>query len=166
MPPLHASLAVQALLSLQALVLLIYRHLPEVASHESVVQGLPSSQVVNDAGTQAPFWQPSPRLQALPSSQSKPSGLATHLPLLMSQLAVVQGSLPEQTLLAPGAQAPVLHVSLKVQALPSLQGAPSATATTAQPPVFRSQASLVQILPSSQTLRLPDAQLPDLHVSF
>ena len=90
-PPTHtpaaqASLVVQALLSLHAIILLVYAHLP--AEHASSVQGLLSLQSLTDA--QLP---PQPLI-----------GLNTQLPLAGSQLSVVQLSLSVHDLTAPGTQ--------------------------------------------------------------
>jgi hypothetical protein len=60
------------------------------------------------------------------------------------------------------AQAPPLHVSPDVQALPSLQGA--VLLTKVQPPL-PSHASVVQGLPSSQLYAVP-LQVPFAQVSF
>jgi hypothetical protein len=56
---------VHALPSSQAVVVLLYVQ-PEPAAHTSVVQVLPSSQLVGTPA-QLPFWHASPSVHALPS---------------------------------------------------------------------------------------------------
>jgi hypothetical protein len=68
-PPLHLSLVVQALPSLQVEVL-GEKTQPEVLSQWSVVQPLPSLQVTGVPGTQTPPPQVSPAVQKLPSLQA------------------------------------------------------------------------------------------------
>jgi hypothetical protein len=69
LPPKQLSLVVQALPSLQLTALLVVRQLPVAWSQLSVVQRLPSSQVVAGPPLQLPLWQTSPLVHALPSSQ-------------------------------------------------------------------------------------------------
>ncbi len=78
---------------------------------------------------QLPALHTSLAVQALPSLQLPPSTTATkaHLPLTVSQLSVVHALLSLQTVAMP-AQVPVVQVSGVVQALPSSQAVPLATA--------------------------------------
>ena len=66
-PPLHASVVVQAFPSSQGAVLLVLTQ-PVAGLHESAVQVLPSSQESGDPAWQLPAEQASPLVQALPSS--------------------------------------------------------------------------------------------------
>src|SRR5205823_6005595 len=89
------------------------------------------------APTQAPAAQVSVRVQALPSSQPVPSGLAGLLqtPDAGLQMPAVWhwSAAVHTTGLAP-TQAPAAQVSVRVQALPSSHGAPSSLAGLLQTP--------------------------------
>src|SRR5438552_7872148 len=91
----------------------------------------------------SPAWQVSVPVQALPSLQAVPSGVAgfEHAPVAGSQVpaswhwsagAQVAGFVPAHT--------PAWQVSVRVQALPSLQAAPSGFAGFEHAPVAGSQA--------------------------
>src|SRR5207247_10430537 len=92
--------------------------------------------------TQMPASQASVRVQALPSSQPVPSGLAGLLQTPDAGLQVPAvwhwSEAVHTTGLAP-TQAPAWQVSVCVQALPSLQGAPLSLAGLLQAPVAGSQ---------------------------
>src|SRR5438876_92372 len=133
-PPLHVSFVVQALPSSQGRVLFAWAQ-PVAGLQESVVQTLPSSQLVGAPPAQAPPLQASPEVQALPASQ--PAG---GRPL----------------------QIPPLHVSPVVHTLPSSQA--GALFACVQP-VAGLQESSVQTLPSLQLAGGPPAQAPPLQAS-
>ncbi|MBM4345590.1 MAG: inorganic phosphate transporter [Deltaproteobacteria bacterium] len=82
-------------------------------------------------------------LQAVPSLTLA----APQLPVLASQLSVVQALLSLQTLAVPALQLPVAQVSVLVHKLPSSQGVPLSAVLTHLPLV---QTSVVQALPSLQ----------------
>jgi hypothetical protein len=101
---------------------------PVTASHESVVQGLPSSQLGAVPGTQAPPWQTSRPLQALPSLQPVPFGTALcWQPRTGSHESAVHGDESAQLSGVPGWQMPDEHTSMPLQMLPSLHEAPLET---------------------------------------
>jgi hypothetical protein len=119
-PPPQVSPVVQALPSLQALVLLVWTQ-PLPGSHESFVHGLLSSQFGAGPPLQVPPPQVSPVVQALPSSQG--SALLTWAqPLTGSHESVVHRLASLQFGAGPPLQVPPPQVSLVVQAFPSLQG--------------------------------------------
>ena len=156
----HWSPMVQALLSLQGLVLAMLLQ-PSLGSQESVVQALASLQSVAAPGRQAPSLQRSPPVQALLSEHGAVLFVNTQ-PLAMSQLSSVQGLPSLQTMAWPGTQRPTAHVSPLVQTLPSEQGA--VLLDLVQPPAA-SQISVVQGLPSSQGLAWSGLQTPWVQVS-
>jgi len=89
-----------------------------------------------------PAWQVSLCVQALPSSQAAPSGFAglEHVPVAGSQLpAAWHWSAAAQTTGFMPVHVPAWQVSLCVQALPSLQAAPSGFAGLEHVPVAGSQ---------------------------
>jgi hypothetical protein len=89
-PAMHRSI-VQALPSLQTFVWSVtWTHPPFTGSHESSVQGSPSSQVGGGPPTQTPSLQASFAVQALPSSQDAALG-AFMQPSTGSQESSVQG---------------------------------------------------------------------------
>ena len=117
----HLSTVVQALASLQTAPLAATWLQPSLTSQASVVQTLPSSQLVLFGPAQTPPPQMSPVVQALPSSQAAVLLVWTQ-PLTASQESLVQG-LPssqfggnEPTHLPDASQ-----TSAVVQALLSLQ---------------------------------------------
>lgn len=160
-PPAQVSPIVQRLPSSQA---------PETAAklqplmglQLSVVHGLLSSQFTLPVALHKPAWQPSPVLQALPSSQLAVVGAYTQPPV-ESQLSVVHGLPSLQVTAGPPLQLPPAHVSVLVQALPSLQGMAAAIATQ---PLAGSHKSKVQGLLSAHARAVPGLQLPPVQTSF
>jgi hypothetical protein len=145
-PPPQVSPTVQPLPSLQTAVLFWCTH-PKVASHESLVHGLPSSQ--NAALTAVPAQPPpphtSPLVHALLSVQGKLL-LAYTQPVAALHESVVQ-KLPSLHDTPLPAHEPLAHLSPLVHALPSLQLAVLAVLLQ---PVAAEHASVVHELPSSQ----------------
>jgi hypothetical protein len=122
---------------------------------------------------QAPTWQVSVWVQALPSLQAVPFGFATaeHEPLDGLQVPVLQGSVsPLQSTVTPFLQVSVVrsHVSTPLQALPSSHAASAvhwqALVFTVQPPADSLQLSTVQAIPSLHT-RAGPPQTPAAQVS-
>jgi hypothetical protein len=159
-PPLQVSPVVHALPSLHAAALLLCIH-PVARSHESSVQGLPSSQLNADEPAHTPPEQTSPVEQGSPSSQGALLFAWTQ-PLAGLQESSVHPLASSQSRAGPAAQAPPLHASAVVQALPSSQGAKLFVWTH---PVAGLQESSVQTLPSSQPSAGPPTQAPPLHAS-
>src|SRR2546422_50101 len=96
--------------------------------------------------TQMPASQASVRVQALPSSQPVPSGLAGLLqaPVAGSQVpAVWHWSVSVQTPGSATSQLPACQASFRVQALPSSQRVPSGLAGLLQTPDAGSQVPAV-----------------------
>jgi hypothetical protein len=102
-----------------------------------------AAQITGAPPRQAPAWQVSPCVQALPSVQAVPFAAAgfeqepvpgSHAPATWHWSAAAQ-----TTGLWP-TQAPLWQVSVFVQALPSLQAAPSGAAGFEHSPVLGSQA--------------------------
>src|SRR5213083_1501889 len=120
--------------------------------------------------TQMPASQASVRVQALPSSQPVPSGLAgllqtpdagLQMPAVWHWLAAVH-----TTGLAP-TQAPAAQVSVRVQASPSSHGAPLSLAGLLQVPVVGSQVPAVwHWLAAVHTTGLAPTQAPAWQVSL
>jgi hypothetical protein len=133
-------------------------------------------QVTGLLPVHTPAWQVSVWVQALPSSQAVPSAFPVQpvappheasgvwtQPVAELHESIVQ-TLPSLQLAGgPPTQAPLLQVSLAVQALPSLQEA--ALLTFRQPSAW-SQESVVQTLPSSQVGGGPPTHAPLLQVSL
>src|SRR2546428_6431214 len=100
----------------------------------------PWSAAVHTTGfppTQAPAWQVSVCVQALPSLQAAPSSLAGWVQMPDAGLqvpAVWHWSAAVHTTGFPPAQAPASQVSVCVQALPSSHGAPLSLGGLVQPP--------------------------------
>jgi hypothetical protein len=101
-------------------------------------------------------------VQPLPSSAQGAVLLVFTQPAAVSQLSSVQPLLSSQLRAAPPTQAPAAHVSLVVQALPSLQ---AAVLLVWVQPVVGSQASSVQPLASLQSGAGPPTQLPPAQAS-
>ena len=160
-PPLQASWVVHTLLSLQGRVLAAVAQ-PVTASQLSLVQGLLSLQTTGLPLPHTPPPQTSPVVHGLPSLQAAVLAVAVQ-PLTLSQASVVQAFLSSQTVAAPPTQAPALHASAVVHALPSEQGAVLAGATQ---PLPGSQASVVQGFLSSQKGGAPPLQTPLAHASW
>jgi hypothetical protein len=134
---------------------------PVCVSQLSSVQTLLSLQSGGAPPTQAPLLQVSLVVQALLSSHG--SLLFTCVqPLAGLQPSVVHGFLSSQSGGAPPTQAPLLQVSLVVQALPSSHGALLLVLTQ---PVCSSQLSSVQTLLSLQLGGGPPTQAPPLQAS-
>ena len=131
----------------------------------SDVQAFASLQTL-PVPAQTPAVHTSLLVQALPSLHVPPLAMLvkTQLPVLTSQVSVVQALLSLQVLAVPP-HLPVVQVSGLVQALPSLQVVPSVALANKQLPVPVSHESLVQPLPSLQTLAVPP-QLPAVQMSL
>src|SRR5947207_565025 len=94
-------------------------------------------------GWQLPFWHVSPSVQVLPSSHGLVLFVWTQ-PLAGLHVSVVQTFMSSQLGAGPPTQLPPMHVSLVVQALPSLQEAVLGVWTH---PVAGTHESSVQTLP-------------------
>jgi hypothetical protein len=143
------SIRVQALPSLQALVLFVKTH-PVEGAQESVVHGLLSLQASGALPWQEPPPQVSPMVQALPSSHAA-ALFAWSQPVTGLHVSSVQELLSLHANGAPPLHEPPAHVSALVQALPSLQEAALLVWTH---PVEGSHLSSVQGLWSSHELEL------------
>jgi hypothetical protein len=159
-PPTQAlsaqvSLVVQALPSSQLTELATYTQ-PETLSQLSSVHRLLSSQTGAEPPTQTLSAQVSLVVQASPSLQLAVLEVKTQ-PLAGLQLSSVHGLLSLQTGAEPPTQTLAAHVSLVVQALPSLQLAVLAVKTH---PIDGLQLSDVHGLLSLQVIRLPGEQTP------
>jgi len=161
LPPLQASLVVQALPSSQATVLFVLTQ-PRTVSQVSVVQRLASLQFGGAPPAQTPPLQGSLVVHALPSSQAAVLFVFTQ-PRMVSQVSVVQRLASLQFGAAPPTQAPPLQVSLVVQALPSSQGTELFVFT--QPRTVL-QVSVVHGFESLQFGGAPPVQVPLLQTSF
>ncbi len=148
------------LLSLHGLALLIAAQ-PLLASQKSLVQPLPSSQIL-EKPLHFPLAQVSPSVQALPSSHNMELVLKVQ-PWSGSQTSSVQKFPSLHSIALPGLQAPAAHTSPIEQTLPSSH---AATLLATTQPISGSHASVVQTLPSSQTLAAPPKQAPFLQVSL
>ncbi len=126
-----------------------------------MVHGLLSSQTRALPPAQLPVAQVSPLVQALPSSHGAVDAVPIQ-PEPGSQLSRVQGLPSLQTFSDPALQTPPAQTSCSVHGLPSSHGA--VLATDLQPSTG-SQLSVVQSLPSLQSVALPPAQLPPAHAS-
>jgi hypothetical protein len=149
-PPPQVSPVVHALPSSHGAVLFVATQ-PLAGSHESSVQGLPSSQTTAVPGWHDPPPQASPVVHALPSSHGLVLLVKTQ-PDAGLQVSVVQALLSLQTTGTPGRQAPPPQVSPVVQALPSLHGLVLLVKTQ---PVAGLQVSVVHALLSLQTVAAP-----------
>jgi hypothetical protein len=165
LPGTHAPLAqrsftVQSLLSLQGAVLLVKLQ-PVAGLHASLVQGLPSLQMVAVPGTHAPPPQRSPLVHALLSVHACALAVCVQPPLEL-QVSVVHTLLSSQPSALPGMQVPPAHVSLTVQSLLSVQ---DAVLLLKVQPLAGLHASSVQTLPSLQLTVAPGMHAPPPHVS-
>jgi hypothetical protein len=107
----------------------------------------------------------SPVVQMLPSSQVAVFAFGVFKQLPSSQLSLVQTSPSSQLICAPGLHKPSLpHLSLVVQASPSLQASP--VKTSCKQPLPPSHESLVQGLPSSQSSAFPFSHDVPEHASL
>jgi hypothetical protein len=142
---------------------------PVVELHASTVHGLPSSTGVAAPDWQAPDWQTSPVEQALPSLQEVPlaaSGLE-HAPVAVSQVPATWhwSDAVQVTGLEP-VHVPDWHVSLWVQALPSVHVVPFAAMGFEHAPVAVSQVPATWHWSEAvQVTGLEPAHVPDWHVS-
>src|SRR5438034_599443 len=109
----------------------------------------------------SPPEQASGKVQALASSQGRVLFMCVQ-PLAGLQLSVVQTLWSSQLGGGPPTHVPPLHVSLVVQALPSLHGAVLFVWTQ---PVAGLQLSVVHTFPSSQLGAGPPTHVPPLHVT-
>jgi len=159
-PPEQVSFVVQALPSLQELVLFTCTQ-PLVGLHESLVHTLPSLQLTS-APTQTPPEQVSLVVQASPSLQGAMLFTCTQ-PLAGLHESSVQTLPSSQLGAAPPTQAPPEQVSFVVQALPSLQGLVLFACTQ---PLAGLHESSVQALPSLQFTGGPSTHNPPEQVSF
>jgi len=161
LPPPHVSPVVQALPSLQALVLFEKTH-PVAGLQLSFVHPLLSLQTTAAPGWHVPPPQRSPDVHAFASSQGTVLFVNTH-PVAGLQLSVVQGFESAHDAEVSVNTHPVagLHESA-VHALPSLHEAEVSVWTH---PVAESHESAVHALPSSQLTAAPGWQLPPPHVS-
>ena len=125
------------------------------------MQALPSSQLASAEATHLPPAQLSPMVQALPSLHGPVLPVLTQ-PLAASHASSVHGLPSLQFFAFPGEHLPSAQVSPSVHTLPSLHGAELLTLTQ---PLMASHRSVVQSLPSSQSLAGPALQLPFLQVS-
>jgi hypothetical protein len=130
-PPRQASVSVQALPSLQAVpsgLLGRAGHAPVERSHVTAVWHGFGAVQVTAVPVQTPFWQASPVVHELPSSQAVPFALsvAEHAPvagLHTGGLWHWSGAGPQSTVVWP-TQVPPWQMSPPVQALPSLHDTP------------------------------------------
>jgi hypothetical protein len=120
-----------------------FEHAPLAGSHVPAAwHWSVAAQTTGFEPTQAPAWQASVCVQAVPSSQDVPSSSAgfEHVPLAGSQVpAAWHWSLAVHTTGFEPTQAPAWQASVCVQAVPSLQEVPSAAAGFEQAPFAESQ---------------------------
>src|SRR5205823_6212957 len=118
-------------------------HVPVAGSHEPAAwHWSAAAQTTGFVPVHVPAWQVSVRVQAVPSSQAAPSGFAglEHVPVAGSQVpAAWHWSAGAQTTGFVPVRVADGQVSLCVQALPSLQAAPSGFAGLEHVPVAGSQ---------------------------
>ena len=160
-PAAHASPLVHALPSEHVLVLLAWMQ-PPPTLHESVVHGLPSSQLIAAPDAQPPPAHTSPLVHALLSEHDR-TLLVYAQPLVGSQASSVQMLPSLQTTTEPGWHAPVAQMSPLVQALLSVQD--NVLLVCVQPPDAL-QESVVHRLLSSHASAAPGTQTPLAHASF
>lgn len=159
-PPEQVSTVVHAFPSLHGELLSAKRQ-PVAGTHESVVQVFESLQTRGGPPTQAPPEHTSAVVQAFPSLQPAVL-LAWVQPDPGLHPSVVQTLPSSQSGGAPPMHEPPLHVSLVVQAFPSLQDAVLLAYTQ---PVAGAHESLVQTFPSSQIGAPLPTQTPDWQTS-
>jgi hypothetical protein len=162
-PFIQASPVVQALPSLNVLVLSLVNTQPDVGLQESSVQGLLSLQTVGCPGIPTPFTQASPVVQALPSLKVLVLSLVNIQPDVGLQESSVQGLLSLQTVGCPGVPTPFIQASPSVHALPSLKVL-VLSLVNKQPDVGLQESS-VQGLLSLQTVGCPDVPTPFIQAS-
>ena len=122
---------------------------PVAGMHASSVHGFLSSQLTG-IPVQLLEAHVSPEVQALPSSQASLVDSWLQLPVLLSQLSVVQAFLSSQSVGVP-AQAPATQPSDLVHKLPSSQAMPSSLAVTAHLPVSATHAAVLHAPASAHT---------------
>jgi hypothetical protein len=131
---------------------------PSEGAQLSVVHGLPSSQLRGAPGLQVPAAQASGVVQTLPSLHGALLGVWVQ-PTPSTQASSVQRLLSRQGVNESAAQVPALQTAGPQAPGPVLQTNPSLPAAeNAQLPVFVSQLSAVQPLPSVQGLAGPATQ--------
>jgi hypothetical protein len=157
-PPPQTSPVVQALPSLQALVLFVKTQAPVVGLQLSVVQTLLSLQTVAVPGRQLPPRHSSPVVQALSSLHVFELSFECLQPFDGLQLSSVHGLLSLQSVGPPPWHEPPPQASLAVHGLPSLQGL--VLFVKKQAPVDGLQASVVQALLSLQVVEVPGRHVP------
>jgi hypothetical protein len=116
---------------------------PLEGSQESAVHGFPSSTLTCAPLAHVPPWHESAVVQALPSVQAVPFGTAglEHRPLVGSHVPIAwHVSLAEHATGFEPVQVPAWHVSVWVQALPSVQVVPFGTAGLEHAPLAGSHA--------------------------
>ncbi len=160
LPSAHVSFAVQALLSVQP-ALLNKKVQPDVATHKSSVQGLPSLQLRTFPAVHAPPAHTSAVVQAFPSEHGRSFALCVQ-PLVGAHASVVQAFWSSHEVLAPGKQTPPPQWSPVVHALVSSHGEALARKTQ---PVVGAHESFVHGLPSLHAMKGPLAHAPAAHVS-
>jgi hypothetical protein len=160
-PPPQTSPVVQALPSLQAVVLFVKTQ-PVAGAHVSVVQTLLSLHTVGAPGLQVPPPQTSPVVHALPSLHELVLFTNMH-PEAKLQMSLVHGLPSLQTTGVPATHAPPLQKSLVEQALPSMQR--SALFVKTHAPVVTLQLSVVHTLLSLHVTGMPGWQVPLPHAS-
>ena len=148
-PPPQVSPEVQALPSLQAMVLFVNTQ-PVASVHVSVVQGLLSLHTMPTPAHTPPL-QTSPEVQAFASSQASVLLVKTH-PLAGLHVSVVHTLLSLQTTAEPALHVPPPQVSPVVHAFPSSQA--FVLLMKAQPDAGL-HVSVVQTLLSLQTIAAP-----------
>ena len=153
-PPRHASLVVQALLSLQVERLLTLTQLPVPLLQLSPVQPLPSLQDFGWPATHLAAEHASPTVHASPSLHAAELLTYAQVPFATLQLSLVQALLSSHGLGDPDLQVPLAQTSAIVHGFVSSQLA--VLAGNAHLPL--SHKSLVHALPSLQSAGL--AQLP------
>src|SRR5581483_9489940 len=187
----HVSPVVQAFPSLQVLPTSAVCWQPTPVTHESLVQGFESSQFVGVPPVQLPLVHFSPvvhgslsehaapsadggcvqmpsaqtsRVHGSPSSVHVPLRFVKTHPLAGLQVSFVHSLLSLQTRAGPPTQVPeALHVSLSVQALPSLHAAP--TLGRCWQPTPGTHVSVVHGFVSAQFGAVPCWQVPKRHTS-
>jgi hypothetical protein len=140
---------------------------PLAGLHESVVHGLPSSQLNGVPDWHVPPEHVSLTVQALPSSHEPAAGVLEQ-PVAGTQESAVHGFVSAQLTAAPVHWPDALQVSPDVQALASLHAAPTLGAALLTHPLVVLHESFVHVLLSLQFNAGPGTQfpLPPAQVSF
>lgn len=145
-------------------------HTPELESQVPALwQASRAVQAMGFAPTQIPVWQESVRVHALPSLQGDPFALIgfEQIPVdVLQEPTVWHWSSAEQTTGFAPTQIPAWQESVRVQALPSLQGDPSNLTGLEQEPVAGLQVPALWHWSSAvQTSGLAPTQTPAWQVS-